>query len=70
MSDWILDHLFDEAPVDEKLKMVMGSGDVKEEFKEPCWEAYKRAIKDLKFLVKHHDGNKIFKVLKKEVMGE
>jgi hypothetical protein len=44
--------------------------DVQDEFKAPCRQRFKNAVKAMKFLIKWHDEDALFDELRKVVNGE
>jgi hypothetical protein len=42
---------------------VIPAGDVKSEFKQPCWSRYMDALNNLRYLRRHHDINPVMQSL-------
>jgi hypothetical protein len=45
----------------------VSTGDVKQEFKAPCWSKYMSALNDLRYLAKFHDINAVIEDLKRDL---
>lgn len=46
---------------------VKASSSVKDEFKAPCWKAYRVALSALKFLAKFHNVDLVVEELRKDL---
>jgi len=50
-----------------KMVTAVSGGDIKQEFKSPCWNKYMSALNDLRYLARFHDINEIMESLRRDL---
>jgi hypothetical protein len=56
---------FSSSP--SNMVVPVSTGDVKQEFKAPCWSKYMSVLNDLRYLARFHNINEVMEALKRDL---